>query len=251
MLSCNRAYSSHTFELMKIVICMRIRIILLFYIFMFSIIIIQNNDNAIQKLFSNAISVNMLRIHRSSYLKYGDPDPARPRAPKSGGSADPVVTRPLDEFLMIGCSSWCQPSRSDQERNAGFWQPFQRKLNSASVIRIEARLAEADIKLKQNWKHWVWSGTLAVWHSGWSACTLQDNNYSDFRVQTCMLELNFKYTLLTSDICQSVCCFGTVSTWFVVKPESAMYFWLFFWGSMKLWCFFLIFYKHIYGLHTV
>ena len=38
------------------------------------------------------------RIHRFSYLKYGGPDPAGPRAPKSGGSADPadpVVPTPL------------------------------------------------------------------------------------------------------------------------------------------------------------
>ena len=38
------------------------------------------------------------RIHRSSYLKYGGPDPAGSRAPKNGGSADPadpVVPTPL------------------------------------------------------------------------------------------------------------------------------------------------------------
>ena len=30
-------------------------------------------------------------IHRSSYLKYGGPDPARPRAPKSGGQPTPLT----------------------------------------------------------------------------------------------------------------------------------------------------------------
>ena len=43
-------------------------------------------------------------IHRSSYLKFGGPDPARPRAPKSGGSADPadpVVPTPLDAHVAV------------------------------------------------------------------------------------------------------------------------------------------------------
>ena len=48
------------------------------------------------------------KIRRSSYLKYGAPDPAGPRAPKSGGSADPadpVVPTPLDEATVtkIAC----------------------------------------------------------------------------------------------------------------------------------------------------
>ena len=47
------------------------------------------------------------RIHRSSYLKYGGPDPAGPRAPKVGGSADPAdpvvptPTAPLNMPLVI------------------------------------------------------------------------------------------------------------------------------------------------------
>ena len=48
-------------------------------------------------------------IHRSSYLKFGGPDPAWPRAPKSGGSADPadpVLPTPLyliqEEFKELG-----------------------------------------------------------------------------------------------------------------------------------------------------
>ena len=50
------------------------------------------------------------RIHRSSYLKYGGPDPPGPRAPKSGGStdpADPVVPTPLKDikkaFILHAC----------------------------------------------------------------------------------------------------------------------------------------------------
>ena len=40
-------------------------------------IIFQYYDNVMQKLvFSNAISAIRYRIHRSSYLKYGGPDPA-------------------------------------------------------------------------------------------------------------------------------------------------------------------------------
>ena len=42
-------------------------------------------------------------IHRSSYLKFGGPDPAWPRAPKSGGSADPadpVLPTPLHMVLQ-------------------------------------------------------------------------------------------------------------------------------------------------------
>ena len=78
----------------------------------------------------------------------------------------------------------------------------------------------ADIKIGA---HWVGSCTLAVWHSGWSAWTLQDNyNYSDFRVQTCMLELNFEFTLLTSDIWQSFCCLEMVlkNEWKIRPLES-------------------------------
>ena len=77
---------------------MRRIIILLFYILMF-FIIIQYYDNAFQKFyFLMQFLPICYRIHRSSYLKYGGPDPAGPRAPKSGGSADPadpVVPTPL------------------------------------------------------------------------------------------------------------------------------------------------------------
>ena len=60
-------------------------------------IIIQYYDNAFQKFYFLMQFLSICyRIHRSSYLKYGDP--AGPRAPKSGGSADPadpVVPTPL------------------------------------------------------------------------------------------------------------------------------------------------------------
>ena len=87
-------FSSHIWS-DEIVICMRRIIILLFYILMF-FIIIQYYDNAFQKLyFLMQFLPICYRIHRSSYMKYGGPDPAGPRAPKSGGSADPVVPTPL------------------------------------------------------------------------------------------------------------------------------------------------------------
>jgi len=63
-------------------------------------IIFHYYDNVMQILFfANAISaIICYMIHRSSYLKFGGPDPAWPRAPKSGGSADPadpVLPTPL------------------------------------------------------------------------------------------------------------------------------------------------------------
>ena len=64
-------------------------------------IIIQYYDNAFQKLyFLMQFLPICYRIHRSSYLKYGGPDPAGPRAPKSGGSTDPVVPTPLQIGLI-------------------------------------------------------------------------------------------------------------------------------------------------------
>ena len=62
-------------------------------------IIIQYYDNDFQKLYFLMQFLPLCyRIHRSSYLKYGGPDPTGPRGPKSGGSADPadpVVPTPL------------------------------------------------------------------------------------------------------------------------------------------------------------
>ena len=66
-------------------------------------IIIQYYDNAFQKLYFLMQFLSICyRIHRSSYLKYGGRDPAGPRAPKSGGSADPadpMVPTPLHKCV--------------------------------------------------------------------------------------------------------------------------------------------------------
>ena len=68
-------------------------------------IIIQYYDNAFHKLyFLMQFLPICYRIHRSSYLKYGGPDPAGPRAPKRGGSADPadpVVPTPLPRSVEL------------------------------------------------------------------------------------------------------------------------------------------------------
>ena len=90
VLSCIRVYSAHKLEVMKIVICMRRIIILFLYSHVF--IIIQYNDNVIQKLYFLMQYLSIFyKIHRSSYLKYGGPDPVRPHA----DPADPVVPTPL------------------------------------------------------------------------------------------------------------------------------------------------------------
>ena len=81
----------------EIVICMKR--IFFYLIFSCFFIIFQYYDDVMQKLYFLMQCLPICyRIRRSSYLKYGGPDPARPRAPKSGGSADPadpVVPTPL------------------------------------------------------------------------------------------------------------------------------------------------------------
>ena len=82
-------------------------------------IIIQYYDNAFQKLYFLMQWLPICyRIHRSSYLKYGGPDPPGPRAPKSGGSADPadpVLPTPLHpdaQYPRIRlCTPSCPPTR--------------------------------------------------------------------------------------------------------------------------------------------